>query len=78
MQKYVLTIERTIKVIAHVHIDGENEADAVQRFQHQLESEQCSPIEDEEMWGEILYYQATKAGPYASTYEVLDANPSED
>lgn len=69
---YRLTISRTIKLTANIFIDAESPEDAETRFQHQLESDQCSAIEDDEMWGEAYYYQAVKAGPYASDYDVLE------
>jgi len=74
MTEYKLTIQRTIHLIAHVYIEGDSETDAKTRFEHQLESEECSAIEDDEMWGECLHYQAIKAGPYESTYEVIDVS----
>lgn len=72
MKEYRLTILRTVQVSACIYIEGDSAEDAVARFQHQLESEQCSALEDEANWGEAFYYQVTKAGPYASKYEVWD------
>ena len=78
MKTHVLTIKRTINVVAHIHIEADSNEDAVQRFQHQLEAEQCSEIEDEGLWGEIFYYQIVKAGPYGSAYDVIDVDVLED
>ena len=71
MKKYKLAICRTMRVVADIYIEGDSEEDAKTRFQHQLESESCSQLEDKDMWGEILYYCVDKAGPYESEYEVL-------
>ena len=75
MKTYRLTVQRTIHLIANIYIEGDSEADAAERFQHQLESRECSQIEDGETWGEAFYYQAEKTSPYDSTYTVLDSEP---
>lgn len=72
MKDYRLTLLRTVQVSACIYIEGDSAEDAVARFQHQLESEQCSELEDPDLWYESLYYQVAKASPYASEYEVLD------
>jgi hypothetical protein len=63
-----------MRVVADLYIEGDSEEDAKARFQHQLESESCSQLEDAAMWGEIFYYCIDKAGPYASDYEVVDVS----
>ena len=72
MKDYRITVLRTVQVSACIYIEGDSEEDAVARFHHQLESEQCSELEYEDLWGEALYYQVAKASPYESEYEVLD------
>ena len=72
MKDYRITVLRTVQVSACIYIEGDSEEDAVSRFHHQLESEQCSELEDPDLWHESLYYQVAKASPYESKYEVLD------
>lgn len=72
MKSYRLTVQRTDRYIAHIWVDGDSQEDAQQRFQHQLESRQCSQIEDAEMWGEAYFYQVAKADPYDAQFEVID------
>lgn len=75
MAEYNLTIRRTVTVVFHATVEGDSPEDAAQRFQHQLEARQCSPVEDDEMWGEVFYYQVAKADPYNGEYAVMDAEP---
>lgn len=72
MKEYRLTLQRTISVIAVVHVHGSDEDSAAERFRHQLEAESCPAIEDQSMWGEVFYYQLEKAGPYVGHYEVVE------
>lgn len=72
MKEYRLTVLRTVVVSAYAYVEGDSEEDAVARFEHQLESEECSAIEDDEMWGEAFHYQVLKAGPYVGEYEILE------
>jgi hypothetical protein len=76
--EYRLTVTRTVTMINTISIEGDSPDDAMARFQHQLESRECSAIEDEESWGESYYYQVVKAGPYCGEYSVLSAEPCED
>jgi hypothetical protein len=71
MKDYRLTILRTVQVSTCIYIEGDSAEDAIARFDQQLENDDCPAIEDEANWGEAFYYQVTKAGPYASEYEVL-------
>ena len=78
MKPYKLSICRTIRVVADIIIDADSPTDAKVRFQHQLESEECPALEDEAMWGEILYYCVDKAGPYESEYEVVNVEEADE
>jgi hypothetical protein len=73
MQLYKLLVARKVTMTSHVWVEGHSAEDAMTRFQHQLESQSCSGIEDDAAWGEAYYYQVVKAGPYAGEFEVLDA-----
>ena len=73
MKEYQLTVMRTIRVLGTIYVEGDSAEDAEARFQHQLESRECSGIEDEIMWGEANYYQVCKADPYDFEYEVVNA-----
>lgn len=77
MPTYALTVLRTDRYSNIIYIEGDSPEDAKARFQHQLESKQCSQIEDELSWGESHYYQITKSSPYEREYEVLDAELEE-
>lgn len=72
MKEYRLTVLRTVQVSACIYLEGDSADDAVARFQHQLENEQCSPLEDDTLWGEAFWYQVEKAGPYVGEYDVVD------
>ncbi len=73
MPNYRLTIRRSVTLVTRIDMEGDSESDAIARFQHQLESRSCSPIEDDELWGEAIYYQVFKSdGPYSGEYAVMD------
>jgi hypothetical protein len=73
MHNYRLTIRRSVTLVTRIDMEGDSESDAIARFQHQLESRSCSAIEDDELWGDAIYYQVFKGdGPYSGEYAVMD------
>lgn len=74
MKTFKLAVQRTVNLVADVWVEGSDEASALTRFQHMLESEECSQIEDEETWGAML----AKADPYSSEYDVVNIQEEED
>jgi len=69
---YNLVIARKITLVTTIQIEGTSEESVVARFQHQLESGECSAIDDDTMWGECIYYQVHKRDPHEDEYEVID------
>jgi len=73
MRNFKLTIRRSVTLVTRIDMEGDSESDAIARFQHQLESESCSAIEDDGLWGDAIYYQVFKGGgPYYGEYAVMD------
>ena len=73
MQLYKLLVARKVTMTTRVWVEGDSADDAKARFQHQLESESCSALDDGDAWGEAYFYQVYKAGPYSGEFEVLEA-----
>jgi len=69
---YNLVIARKITLVTTIQIEGTSKESAVERFQHQLESGECSALDDESMWGECMAYQVHKRDPHEDEYEVID------
>ena len=78
MKTYKLAVCRTIRVVSDIFVEGDSPEDAKTRFQHQLESEQCSGIEDPDTWAEPFYYCVDNGNPYDSDYEVVAVDESDD
>lgn len=69
MKDYKIQLCRHIKFVEDVYIKAESPEDALVRFEHQLESEQCSALEAID-WASAASQYAEKQGVYNGEYDV--------
>jgi hypothetical protein len=69
MKDYRIQLCRHIKFVEDIYIQAETPEDALVRFEHQLESEQCSALEAVD-WASASGQYTEKQGVYNGEYDV--------